>query len=188
MNNRTTILALATGIALGLAGCAGEAQLPDQLEKTGWKPESTLAGAESETGDIAPRACRRLLTVLNRQDDSDDLSGYRHARRESYLLIREWRQERPSPDRRSLRAVARACPRMTMSYGPTRLDYSIKITKGEAADTRVRLTAREETGEKVTSMVVADLVNGSRHRLIRAMNEAALGRTEHDAIDLIARN
>ncbi len=179
------IPALIAGIALGLVGCAGEAQVRDKLTEAGWKAEPTLSGAESETGDVSPRSCRPLFEMLNRQNGHDDVSGYRHARRRSsYLLVRKWSQGPSGSPGPALADAARSCPRMTMDYGPTELDYSIKVVKGNDADTRVLLTATE-SGDPVTTMLVAELVDGRRHTLVRVMNPSRLGKADRAAVDLI---
>lgn len=57
---------LAAVLSIGLTGCGGGGgpSLSMDLERSGWKSEAVLKGAEMERGQVSPAACEKLFTLL----------------------------------------------------------------------------------------------------------------------------
>ncbi|MGW6457619.1 hypothetical protein ACWF94_17165 [Streptomyces sp. NPDC055078] len=170
-------------LAVVLVSCASPepAGTADRLAKEGWAKEPILQGAESTLGEVSPAACRPLVTVLDRRDPSDEVTGFRHKERRSYLLIREFDGTAGLP--KTVLDAAGACPAMKMGYDSTALAYTVGVVAREEHETRLLLTARE-SGNIVTQMLVSASEKDGKQRLTRVMRPEGVGDAERTGADL----
>ncbi|MEU6847468.1 hypothetical protein ABZ930_36975 [Streptomyces sp. NPDC046716] len=210
-SSRTLCLAgagMSIAATLSLSGCAkghesryeASASTVAALEPSGWVPEPTLSGAESAVGgEVEPAACRDLFRTLDRRNEGDAVSGFHSTEGESYLLIRDWSARKT--ERGLSNAVlnaARACPKMKMACDSAELSYSTKVIGVKRGNTRLMLTARDESGEIVVQILIsATTYRGtsegrplsgkqSRNRLTRVMNSHQIGPREEHALSVVS--
>ncbi|MGV9312913.1 hypothetical protein ACWDR0_12045 [Streptomyces sp. NPDC003691] len=179
MNGRRSTGYGTLALLLTVAGCTSTE--PDGLEGAGWTRESVLSGAEAVIGQVSPDGCRPLVALLDRRTPQDEVTGFRHEKRGSYLLIREFLGAGGFP-RRVLEA-ARACPAMTMGYDSTSLDYTVTVVGRGERETRLMLAA-QESGGPLTEMLVSAVERNGRQSLIRVMRPEGIGDTERAGADL----
>ncbi|QDY77322.1 hypothetical protein [Streptomyces qinzhouensis] len=168
-------------LVMGPAGCTSTEAERNGLDGAGWKKESVLSGAEATLGQVSPAACRPLVEILDRRTPDDEVTGFRHEQRGSYLLIREFTGTVGLP-RRVLDA-ARACPAMTMGYDSTTLTYTVTVVAQDKRETRLLLAA-QESGTPLTEMLVSAAERDGRQSLIRVMRPEGIGDVERAGADL----
>lgn len=166
-------------LAWALAACTSPA--PGGLEGAGWDKEPVINGAESTLGQVSPTACQALVEVLDRRDPQDEVTGFRHEKRQSYLLIRRFTGAAGLPGR--VLEAARACPAMKMGYDSTTLAYTVTVVAKDKRETRLLLTAKE-SGGPLTEMLVSASEKDGRRLLIRVMRPEGIGDTERAGADL----
>lgn len=179
MNRRRSTRYGTLALLLAVAGCTATER--DGLDGAGWRRESVLSGAESTLGQVSPASCRPLVELLDRRASEDEVTGFRHEKRGSYLLLREFTGTSGFP--RRILDAARACPAMTMGYDSTTLTYTVTVVARDERETRLLLAA-QESGTPLTEMLVSAVERGGRQSLIRVMHPEGIGDTERTGADL----
>lgn len=195
-----TCLALSLcAVSVAVAGCSvktaesAERSMAQELAATGWVEEPVIEGMESQTRDIRPVACQDLFQLLNQANGADARSfGFRNSATGSYLLVID-QPDVPAPGNLSshLKNAAEACPRLTMGYDSTSLEYDVTVADTRSDRTEIRLNGVEQVGgqqgEQVVDMIVSGVKTDSGGRLIRVMSsDTGIGPTEEKAAEIAA--
>ena len=173
MANRDRVSLALLMCAVGSLAVGSCSKSPEEsLAAAGWTPEPYLVGAEPSIGRIAPAKCRDFYTLLERSNSPEDVStrGYQHESG-SYLLIKDWGHAKAGYGH-NLTTAGLVCSRMSLDYGPAKVDWEIAqadaLVNGGGSGLRIRVT--DDANELLADMLIASESRDGRTYLVRVMN------------------
>lgn len=167
-----------------LASACGDRHSPsldDKLKDAGWVKDPVADEDQPSVSGISPNSCRRLYDLLGDQQRKPDMTAGFSDSGKSLLWVKAWSQKGGGPDPTTMRREAERCPTMRMKYESATIVYAIRVDQASPRTTVLHLTATDDSGARVSDMLVAGALKGMESRFIRLVNSRRLTAAERRA-------